>query len=374
MQAPELRLVRYWVAVAEEGNITRAAARLHLSQPALEHGDPELESQLGVALLDRSDRVLRVTPAGSLLLEEGRALLREADRVFAAVASLDRSVVGRLRIGLTPTARYGLGPALLAACAERAPGVMLYPAEDATGALLRDVRSGRLDLAVLFCVAGAVDGVVVEPLASEPAVVHVPSDHRAGLAVVGGAGGARGGDAAGRGERGERRVHGAGGGDVPRAPGSSRNVRPDPYPDLGLQAVREGLGVVVYVRGAFPAEVPGSAFVPVSGDVGFPFALAWREGPRSGALDAVLVAIRERSGPGTDEFPISRRSPVAHTAGMNHPAGDLEDVTFLVPEPLDSERAQIYREVWLDGRLVERSAHGSPVPAGSVRGVVRERS
>jgi hypothetical protein len=58
---------------------------------------------------------------------------------------------------------------------------------------------------------------------------------------------------------------------------------------------------------------------------------------------------------------------------MNHPAGDLEDVTFYVPEPLDGDFAQIYREVWLDGRLVERSAHGAPVPAGSVRGVVRER-
>ena len=66
----------------------------------------------------------------------------------------------------------------------------------------------------------------------------------------------------------------------------------DPYPDLGLQAVREGLGVVVYVRGAFPADVPGSAFVPVSDAAGFPFSLAWRDGPRSGALDAVLAAVR----------------------------------------------------------------------------------
>ena len=291
MQAPELRLVRYWVAVAEEGNITRAAARLHLSQPALSTAMRQLEASLGVALLDRSDRVLRVTPAGSLLLEEGRALLREADRVFSAVASLDRSVVGRLRIGLTPTARYGLGPALLAACAERASGVMLYPAEDATGALLRDVRSGRLDLALLFCVEGDVDGVVVEPLVLEPAVVHVPSDHvlasRSSVALEELAGEtllvAESADSGGF----TARVV-----EMCRAAGFEPNVRPDPYPDLGLQAVREGLGVVVYVRDAFPAEVPGSAFVPVSSPVGFPFALAWREGPRSGALDAVLDAIR----------------------------------------------------------------------------------
>ena len=119
MQPPELRLVRYWIAVAEERNITRAAERLHISQPALSAAIKQLEAQLGVALLDRSDRVLRVTPAGELLLEEGRTLLREAERVAEAVRSRDRSAIGRLRIDLSPTARYGLGPGLFAACAER---------------------------------------------------------------------------------------------------------------------------------------------------------------------------------------------------------------------------------------------------------------
>jgi DNA-binding transcriptional LysR family regulator len=299
MQAPELRLVRYWVAVAEEGNITRAAERLHISQPALSAAIKQLEAQLGVALLDRSDRVLGVTPAGELLLAEGRGLLREADRVFSAVASLDRSVVGRLRMGLTPTARYGLGPALLAACAERASGVMLYPQEDATGALVRDVRSGRLDLAVLFCAAGELDGVVVEPLVSEPAVVHLRADHRlaerASVALEELAGEtllvAEGADSDGF----TARVL-----ELCRARGFEPVTRPDPYPDLGLQAVREGLGVVVYVRGAFPADVPGSVFVPVSPTVGFPFSVAWRDAPRSGALEAVLGAIQGSFGGSPD--------------------------------------------------------------------------
>jgi DNA-binding transcriptional LysR family regulator len=290
MQAPELRLVRYWVAVAEEGNITRAAERLHISQPALSAAIKTLEAQLGVALLDRSDRVLRVTPAGEQLLTSGRALLSEADRVFEEVRARDSAVVGRLRIGMTPTARYGLGPSLLAACAERASGVMLYPAEDATGALLRDVRSGRLDLAVLFCAVDDVDGVVIEPLLSEPAVVHLRSDHvlasRSSVALEELAGEtflvAEGADSGGF----TARVL-----ELCRARGFEPVVRPDPYPDLGLQAVREGLGVVVYVRGAFPAEVPGSSFVPVSPPVGFPFSVAWRDAPRSGALDAVLAAI-----------------------------------------------------------------------------------
>jgi DNA-binding transcriptional LysR family regulator len=291
MQAPELRLVRYWVAVAEERNITRAAERLHISQPALSTAIKQLEAQLGVALLDRSDRVLGVTPAGETLLSEGRGLLREADRVADAVRSRGRSAVGRLRIGLTPTARYGLGPDVLAACAQRAPGVMLYPQEDTTGALLREVRSGRLDLAVLFCAAGGADDVVVEPLRSEPAVVHLRDDHplagRASVALE---------ELAGEtflvAESAESGGFTAQVVDLCRARGFEPVLRPDPYPDLGLQAVREGLGVVVYVRGAFPASVPGSAFVPVEPAAAFPFSLAWRDAPQAGALDAVLAAVK----------------------------------------------------------------------------------
>ena len=176
---PELRLVRYWVAVAEEGNITRAAERLHLSQPALSAAVRQLEAQLGVALLDRSDRVLQVTPAGELLLREGRGLLAAADGVFEAVRGMDRAPVGRLRVGLTPTARYGLARELLAACAAEAPGVMLYPSEDATGALLRDVRGGRLDLAVVFCAPGGRRGAALR--AGGRAPLGRPSAGRAGL-------------------------------------------------------------------------------------------------------------------------------------------------------------------------------------------------
>jgi DNA-binding transcriptional LysR family regulator len=295
MQAPELRLIRYWVAVAEERNITRAAERLHISQPALSTAIKQLEAQLGVALLDRSDRVLGVTAAGELLLEEGRALLREADRVAEAVRAQEGSTVGRLRVGMTPTARYGLGPRLLAASSELAPGVMLYPQEDTSGALLRDVRGGRLDLAVVFCAVATFDGVVLEPLLSEPAVVHLRSDHALAsrssvrledltneTVLV-----AESADSGGF----TARVL-----ELCRARGFEPVVRPDPYPDLGLQGVREGLGVVVYVRGAFPDDVPGSAFVPVEPAAEFPFSLAWREGPRSGALEAVLRAFRSIAG------------------------------------------------------------------------------
>lgn len=291
---PELRLVRYFVAVAEERNITRAAERLHISQPALSAAVRQLELGLPADLLDRSGRVLELTPAGSLMLERGRELLLFADGVFDAVRERDGAAVGRLGLGLTPTARYGLGPELLAACGERASGVMLYPREDTTGALLRELRAGRLDLAVLFCAAASAgaDGVEVELLRLEPAVVHVRSDHalarRSSVALADLADEtllvADSRESGGFTAR-VLSFFGEHGLPAPR-------VEPDPYPDLGLQAVREGRGIVLYVRSAFPAAVEGSAFVPLEGDVAFPFSLAWRSGARSAALDAVLAVAR----------------------------------------------------------------------------------
>ena len=288
---PELRLVRYFVAVAEERNITRAAERLHISQPALSAAVRQLELGLGVDLLDRSGRVLEVTPAGLLLLEQGRDLLAAADRVFEAVRARDGAVVGRLRVGMSPTARYGVGAALLAAGAARSAGVMLYPQEDTTGALLRSLRAGRLDLAVLFCAPPAADGVELELLCSEPAVVHVRSDSalaaRESVALEELAGETLLVADSPESDGFTARVL-----ELCAARGFTPRTLPDPYPDLGLHAVREGLGVVVYVRSAFPAELEGSVFVPVVPEVSFPFSLAWRAGPRSAALDAVLEAAR----------------------------------------------------------------------------------
>jgi DNA-binding transcriptional LysR family regulator len=77
-----------------------------------------------------------------------------------------------------------------------------------------------------------------------------------------------------------------------RAAGFEPNTVPDPYPDLGVQAIREGLGVVIYPRHAFADEVAGSAFVPIEPQVTLPFDLLWRADRRTGALDAVLRVAR----------------------------------------------------------------------------------
>jgi DNA-binding transcriptional LysR family regulator len=298
---PDLRLIRYFVAVAEAGNVTRAAEQLHISQPSLSAAMKQLESQLGVELLTRRGRRVEVAPAGELLLQRGRELLEQAEAVVEAVRRHGAATPGRLRLGLSPTARFGIGPRLLAACAEQAPAVMLYTSEDTTGTLLREVAAGRLDLAVTFCAPQPPPaGVELVPLHAEPAVVHLPAEHPLAQRPVLTAADlaqetvlvAASHDSTGF----SARVRSAF-----AAAGVEPRTRPDPYPDLGLQAVREGLGVVVYARSAFPERLEGSAFVPFAPPLALPFHLAIRAGSagapaRAGAPVRIVTEIARALG------------------------------------------------------------------------------
>ena len=117
MTTPDLRQLRYFVAVAEELNFTRAAERLHMAQPPLSAAIRQLEQQLGVSLLERTTRQVELTPAGQVLLERARPLLAHADEVFAAARATEREPVGRVVVGTSPTARHDVAPAFFARCA-----------------------------------------------------------------------------------------------------------------------------------------------------------------------------------------------------------------------------------------------------------------
>ncbi len=294
---PDLRQLRYFVAVAEDLNFTRAAERLHMAQPPLSSAIRQLEEQLGVALFERTTRQVELTAAGKLLLEKSQSLLAHAEEVFSAVREVERAPIGRLRVGVAPPARFGLAPELFAACANEAAGVMLYPREDTTGVLLRELRAGRLDLVLAFC-APPDDALQRERLRDERAVVHVDASHpfaqRNSIALS---------------DLRDETLIVAG---TPDSPGFTSTIGrlcldhgfephtiPDPYPDLGLQAIREGLGVAIYVRTAFAQDLEGSVFLPVEPPVTLPFDVLWRRVTQSGALDAVLhVArrLRDRNG------------------------------------------------------------------------------
>ncbi len=184
-----------------------------------------------------------------------------------------------------PAARYGLSRTLLEQWSSAAPGVMVRTHEDTTGALIQDVIERKLDLALVFC-PPAIETLGAATI-DEPAVVHLRADHplaqRAQLSLA---------------ELREETFLVAGGKDSDgytaaviaacRAAGFAPRTRPDPYPDLGIQAVREGLGIVLYARSAFPTRLDGTRLVPVVPDVHLPFVLVWRDDGPNARIRALL--------------------------------------------------------------------------------------
>lgn len=183
----ELRHLRSFVVLAEERHFGRAAARLHIAQPALSQQLQQLEREVGVRLVDRSTRRVELTEAGRLL--EGRAheVLGSVARAVDELALLAAGRLGRVTVGLVGTATYDVLPRLAHEARRHLPEVELdLRGEVLAPRLLADVQSGVLDLAVLRPGPGAAaPDLVVETLRREPLVALLPAAHpRAGQAEV----------------------------------------------------------------------------------------------------------------------------------------------------------------------------------------------
>jgi DNA-binding transcriptional LysR family regulator len=146
----ELRLLRYYVTLAEELNYRRAAERLFIAQPSLSVQIRVLEKELGVRLFERSRRGVALSPAGAALLEGARDLLARSEELSAAARRLAADDTGRLSLGYVDYARMRILPTLLEEVNRRWPGaeVTVRAAGDSMEAL-GDLREGRVDAAVM---------------------------------------------------------------------------------------------------------------------------------------------------------------------------------------------------------------------------------
>jgi DNA-binding transcriptional LysR family regulator len=146
----DLRLLRYFVTVAEEMHFGRAAARLAMTQPPLSQAIRALEDALGVALFVRTKRTVELTPVGKDLLPEVRRLLSQADALRPLAQSLARGEAGVLSLAFVSTADYGLLPALLREFGARYPGVRLQLTEATSDVQIEELVAGRIDAGLVI--------------------------------------------------------------------------------------------------------------------------------------------------------------------------------------------------------------------------------
>lgn len=139
-------LLRALVAVAREGSLTRAAARLHLTQSALSLRLKRLHEAVGVTLLERTPRGMRLTEAGRRLLPAAERALAAGEEFRAAAGGLQGTVSGRLRIGTVVDPEFLRLGLFLRQLTERSPGLSLELAHGMSGAVTRDVEDGDLDV------------------------------------------------------------------------------------------------------------------------------------------------------------------------------------------------------------------------------------
>ena len=176
--AIDLRRLRAFVALAEEGHVTRAAARLGMQQPPLSRLLQGMEAELGVRLMTRTSRGATPTAAGVALLAEARAVLARADAVAEVVRRADRGETGRLAIGFTSSAAlHPVVPSALREFREAAPAVTLTLEEAGTGELLEALLRGQLDAAFVRTPIRDLSSLAVDDVLREPMVAALPAGH-----------------------------------------------------------------------------------------------------------------------------------------------------------------------------------------------------
>jgi DNA-binding transcriptional LysR family regulator len=173
----ELRHVRYFLAVAEEQNFTRAAARVGIGQPPLSQQIKDLEAEVGAPLFHRIPQGAELTEAGRAFLENVRAIPIQAERAIRAAQRAARGEIGSLRVGFTSSAPFNpLVTSTIRSFRRAYPDVDLTLEEANTTRLVASLRDGELDAVFLRSDAGGED-LQLRRLSEEPMLVVLPASH-----------------------------------------------------------------------------------------------------------------------------------------------------------------------------------------------------
>lgn len=151
-----LRQLRVFLSVAERGNFSRAGDEIGLTQPAISRSIVELESQLGLKLLDRTTREVALTEVGQSLRIRIGHVIEELDQALMDVSGLVQARAGKVRVASSPTLSANLMPSCIAACAQQAPSIQFILLDRIQQDVLVSVLNGEVDF-----------GVVVEPPTSQ---------------------------------------------------------------------------------------------------------------------------------------------------------------------------------------------------------------
>jgi DNA-binding transcriptional LysR family regulator len=174
----ELRQLRYFQAIAEEGSFSRAAQRLHVSQPPLSTQIKALEQEIGAQLLVRTNRGISLTAAGEVFFEEVRGVLARLEGARSRTLQADRADVGTLSVGFVSIADYGILPPAIKSFRAQFPLVEVHLHELTTDAQIRELRASRLDLGLGLAPVEEPDLEFLSVL-REALVLAAPADHPA---------------------------------------------------------------------------------------------------------------------------------------------------------------------------------------------------
>jgi DNA-binding transcriptional LysR family regulator len=171
----ELRQLRYFVAVAETGNISRAAQKIFLTQPALSRQIKALEDEIGQCLQERQAHSVRLTPAGEALLREARELLQHADQMLERVRAAGRGV--RLRVGYAPSLAAGILSAAVESFTQAHPNARVELFDLSTKEMLAGLEGDKLDAAITVGQQREIRGLTWTPLVRVPWQLAVSQNH-----------------------------------------------------------------------------------------------------------------------------------------------------------------------------------------------------